>query len=243
MKKVIFKFATVAVFLTSSSSLYASASNGVICTGTTPEYRNSVLKCSTTSTRTYTLGSMCPPINRPLNIVMNSRGRDTCSAVLSGNRVTSAKTPPLPGYPSINRFRRVVSNTRVDKFVAEVTSKNYKHPRGKRYTHNARQGVTCSRGYSPRYTRGRLTCKKSTVKHATCDIGWRLEVRPNRNSSSKKDVCVMRTPLGAVTGNYTIPAGTTGATGNPSRYGWRLKTRDGRDNWEKVKYKYPVAAR
>ncbi len=157
--------------------------------------------------------------------------------------MTSAKTPPLPGYPSINRFRRVVSNTRVDKFVAEVTSKNYKHPRGKRYTHNARQGVTCSRGYSARYTRGRLTCKKSTVKHATCDIGWRLEVRPNRNSSSKKDVCVMRTPLGAVTGNYTIPAGTTGATGNPSRYGWRLKTRDGRDNWEKVKYKYPVAAR
>lgn len=238
MKFAILKTTIALCLITTSSSVLAKASDGVVCSGTTASYSgNKVLKCYTNNTRTYRLGSMCPPARYPLNIVMNSRGRDTCSAVIAGNKVTSAKTPPLPGYPPHNQFRRVISQNGVDSFVARVTSRNYKHPRGKRYLHNARKGVTCPSGYTSKYARSRLKCEKKTVRRATCDIGWSLDRRSGR------DVCQMRTLVGTITGEYTIPEGTTGALGHPRKFGWRLEVKNGRDNWYKVSYKYPKAAR
>lgn len=219
-----------------SGSLMANESNGVACrSGTTIQYSNRVLKCYKTSTKTFRLGSMCPPATSPQNIVMKSKGRDSCLPIGSGNRVASAATPPLFGYPNIHQFRRVISRNGVDKFIAKRTTRTYHHPRGNTYFHNAKKGVTCPSGYTSKYRYGRLKCEKKIVKRAACGGAYRLEVRSGR------DLCVIYTMFGKMIGNYTIPEGSFGggAGGNPSNYGWQLNIRSGRDQWIKTKYKYP----
>lgn len=217
-----------------SGGLMASEKSGVYCkSGTTYKYSNKVLKCYKTTTKTYTLGSMCPPLRFPQNITMDSRGRDSCLPVAIGRRVSSAKTPPLFGYPPISQFRRQVSRNGVDKFIARRSSRRYQHPRGKTYLHNAKKGVTCPSGYKSKYRSGRLKCYKEIRSRATCDGLFKIEQRRG------KDLCVIKTLFGKTVGNYTIPAGYHGATGNPSRKGWKLHIKSGRDIWVKTKYKYP----
>ena len=60
---------------------------------------------------------------------------------------------------------------------------------------------------------------------AACDIGFVLQ----RNVYGNRDRCAS---IWGKTG-YTIPHGTTGIAGHPSRYGWSLKVKSGRDKWTK----------
>ena len=67
------------------------------------------------------------------------------------------------------------------------------------------------------------------TRSSSCDFGWNLTVK------NGTDLCKMRTPWGTITGQYTIPAGTSGLAGNPRRHGWKL-LRDfkrSRDYWRK----------
>lgn len=235
MKSLLLTGAISSIFyIQMTGVVFAGAADGVKCpNGTSTSFSNGKLTCY--KTKTYTRGSMCPPINRPLNIIMQSKGRDRCLAAVSGNAVSSAMTPGLPGHPSDRRFTRRVSQNGVDSFVASVTK--YKHPRGKIYTHNAKRGVSCPSGYSARFRNNRLKCKKTISKRSSCDIPWRLRPRGN----GKKDQCYIKTPFGETIGNYTVPQGVSGIGGHPSRRGWRLRVdkRGNRDYWEKTKYAYP----
>ncbi len=235
MKSLIVKGMVLSAFaLAMTNTASAAPSNGVSCpSGTTGSTSNGVLKCF--KNKRFVLASVCPPINRPLNIVMNSRHKDKCLPVGAGNPVSSAMAPPGIGFPALSAFHREISNNGVDRFVARV--RQYKHPRGKIYTHDPARGVKCPSSYSraANSTSRKLVCEKVTYRKASCGFGW------NFKQKSGKDICQQNMGIGMITGNYTVPKGA-GVIGNPVNAGWRLvrNHRGTRDYWKKTKYTYPV---
>ncbi len=251
---------------------WAGANDGVTCPANTEaRLNNGVLSCQITLV--FERASVCPPVNFPNYTVMQIAGRDSClpQGVAIDNKasVPSAFSPvggpptmrgshgipdDLQAYlrvvgtavlssPPSSAFNRVESASGSDRFVAEKTVFVWplNFPGLSQVGRDPARGVSCPNSFQDVAINGNrgIRCEQREERTASCDIGWTIE----RDRAGNRDVCAMYTPVGRVQGNYTIPSGTTGLTGNPDSHGWNLRVRDGADRWvrETTGYTYAVA--
>lgn len=254
-----------AMLLAAPSTARADADDGVACPSYTEATQEAgVLRCKVTLQ--YTRASVCPPIGFANYTTIQIRGRDHCApqfiAVSNKADVPSAMAP-LPGAPRlangnalpaalgflaalagppISAYSRDVSQAGSDRFVAEKDFFLWpdRFPAQNQVGRDPARGVTCPAGFDEvSIANGRgLRCEDRVNKFARCDIGWRLEVDAGPNN---RDLCQMGVGIGTITGNYTVPEGTTGAAGNPSQHGWSLAVRANGDLWSRTDYRHPVA--
>jgi hypothetical protein len=171
--------------------------------------------------------SVCSPlvfknngdINLNQRIEMIEAGSDTCKAVSTGATAPS-QALLLPGDVASNFHREV----RAGKDVFVYMKPTFKYPEGGPiYVGNPANGVHCESGYDgdPAFGGKGIRCDRRELRKAVCDIGWSID----RNTGTDK--CFIEQVVfgnkGRVDGQYTIPAGTTGITGNPETHGWDLK--------------------
>lgn len=240
--------AFVLAFLATPAAQANTTAQGVKCpANTTAKLSNDDRKLVCEFQERIERASVCSPVVFKNNgdINLNQRiehieaGSDTCRAVTTG-AVQPSQALLLPGDDA-SKFQREVRPGK-DVFVQIKTS--YKFPEGGPiYLGDASRGVVCPSGFDGDAVFGGkgLRCDRRELKVATCDIGWTVD----RNNGTDK--CFMEKVVFGnrirVDGQYTIPQGTTGLTGNPETHGWNLK-RDhsgNTDYWAKeaMDYRFP----
>jgi hypothetical protein len=199
--------------------------------------------------------SVCSPIvfkgngSIDLNtrIEMVSAGSDTCQARNTAGAVIATVPSQalfLPGDDP-TQFSREVRSSGADVFVR--TRKAYRFPEGgPNYSGDPSKGVRCETGYDgdARFSGRGIRCDRYEVKKAVCDFGWQID-RNNGLDRCFIDKIVFGNRV-RVDGQYTIPEGTTGLTGNPETNGWNLvQDYNGTqiDHWRKEAkdYRFPKA--
>jgi len=226
-----------------------TTAEGVKCpSGTTARLSDNDRKLRCEFQERVERASVCSPlvfknngdINLNQRIDMIEAGSDTCRSVTTG-AVAPSQALLLPGDDA-GKFQREVRPGK-DVFVQLKTS--YRFPEGGPiYVGDAAKGVVCPSGFDgDAMFNGRgMRCDRRELRIATCDIGWSID----RNNG--KDKCFMEQVVFGnrvrVDGQYTIPDGSTGLTGNPESHGWDLKTdHSGNvDYWSKEAkdYRFPV---
>jgi hypothetical protein len=262
MRSVPYLAATVAaaVMLPAAPAI-AGPQQGVKCpSGFTATITDENRKLVCSRNKTYELASICSPVafsNAGItvggNIVMepNDPTGDKCLAVVTGQKVPSVMSPPLPGYPPVSAFKRVNNTSGPDKFVATVAE--YAFPEGKTtlppYLGDASKGVRCPSGWDGDkvYDGKGIRCDKydGAPKPADCDgialgplgLGWRWQ----QDHVGAEDRCI---PMGAGNHVSTKPQGMTGVQFDAERasdsVGWVLNKRSGaRDTWQRKVYAFP----
>jgi hypothetical protein len=109
-----------------------------------------------------------------------------------------------------------------DVFVRTKTS--FKFPEGGPiYVGDASKGVTCPSGFDgdPKFGGKGMRCDRREVRIASCDIGWTIDRKTGTDKCFMEQVVFGNRVR--VDGQFTIPSGTTGLTGNPESHGWDLK--------------------
>ncbi len=245
--------AVAAVLTLAAAAMPAAHANtpaeGVKCpVNTTAKLSNNDRKLVCEFEERIERASVCSPLVFKNNgdINLNTRiehltaGSDTC-------RTASGATAPsqallLPGDVA-SQFQREV-RAGADVFVRTKTS--FKFPEGGPiYVGDASKGVTCPSGFDgdPKFGGKGMRCDRREVRIASCDIGWTID----RNTGTDK--CFMEQVVFGnrvrVDGQFTIPSGTTGLTGNPESHGWDLKKdHSGNvDYWSKEAqdFRFPVS--
>lgn len=248
--------ATLATFTWLAAPAHANtAEEGVRCpSGTTATISAEDRKLVCQGVEKIERPSVCSPIvfknngSIDLNtrIVMATAGSDLCVARnTAGAMIASApsQTVFLPGDDP-TQFTREVRDG-IDAFVRTRTV--YRFPEGgPNYSGDASKGVVCPGGYDgdKRFNDRGIRCDRYEQRKAVCDIGWQID----RNVGLDRcfiDKIVFGNRV-RVDGQYTIPEGTTGLTGNPETHGWNLvKDRNGEqtDYWKKEAkdFRFPVA--
>jgi translation elongation factor EF-1beta len=204
------------------------------------------LKCKTKQPVEYTLQSICSPLAFSIkgikinsSVVMQESGSDSCQAIGVGKTVPSLMQPPLPGYPSADKFTRTVSQGGVDVFVARVYE--YAFPEGANYlVGDKSKGVTCeSRFIAAKVFEDRgMVCGIYTESQvADCDFGW----RHLPDSSGNTDICGATLP--GTSDGPTKPRGMTkiqlDAINLLGSVEWKHFPRPGPDLWKKGEYAFP----
>lgn len=216
----------------------AAEKDGVSCpTGYTAQITNGNNTLTCKRETTYRLDSICPPINNPLHIVMQSTGSDRCLPIGGGNPVPSAMIRPLLGYPDASKFARVTVPKGVDYFQATVTETTF--PSGGPFYSpfdKPSLGVTCPAGYNGELVNGGkgIRCAKVEAERvADCDIAY----WPVTDYAGNTDKCL---GLGMLD---TKPKGILGAIfvaenlmGNIK---WVKRISKGTDHFQRTWYKYP----
>lgn len=240
--------AAAATAFLSLPSHAASPSEGVACPSGTQAQRNgNVLVCRKEERKV--LESICSPVAFSTkgvalngNITMDPTGSDQCLAAVTGAKVPSVMRPPVVGIdPPASAFSRVVNPTGPDTFVATKVSFEWpeRFPLERQVGHDASRGVACPSGFeTDNIAGGRgIQCEKREERSADCDVVWKI----SRDVDGNKDACFLDSPIGRTKGNYTIPKGITGLTGNPETHGWNLQVKNGADLWvkEKKEFSFP----
>jgi len=177
--------------------------------------------------RTYTLQSICIG-------AMDPRGSDTCLPVGTGRVTPSLMSPPLPGYPALNQFRRVVVDNGPDRFVA--TGKEWVYPvGGLPMVGNASRGVACHPDARGEQHNGGLRCVRvADPVPADCDFPWSVL----RDQSGPRDRCTLANQTGP-----TKPRGMTKIQFDVDNalpaVRWSLQARPGTDQWQRRLYSFP----
>lgn len=112
--------------------------------------------------------------------------------------------------------------------TASVANAACKCPSGYKTIAGASVGSSSAKVCEKKYT-------KTTSRKASCDVGWVLQ----RDVHGKKDICMS---TWGQEGDYTVPKGTSGIAGKPTKFGWRLTTKKGRDVWKKSERKSKIRA-
>ena len=239
-KSIIGTLATLTASFWMLSPAQANEETGVSCpAGTQAEITNGNKKLKCSVQKTYRLDSICSPLTLTgpsSSVVMRPEGRDQCAPLIKGNVVNAQMAPPLPGYPSADRFVLVINPTGPDHFEAQV--KEYHYPTGGPiYLGDKSKGVDCPAGYDGDAVGGGrgIRCDKQDggLRAADCDFGWTLR----RDDNGNQDRC-----LGINTGP-TKPAGMTkvqldleNALGSVK---WKLHKNTGADQWERIVFAFP----
>jgi hypothetical protein len=257
--------AAAAASFTSTPARADAASDGVVCPANTEAtLQGGVLSCKVTLV--FERASVCPPVNFANYLNIRIAHRDSCEPVglaINDKASVPSAMAPVGGPPKMkgqsgipadvlaylsvvrsaldapdnSAFDRVVNPTGSDTFVAEKTvhvwPKDF--PATHMVGHQPSRGVACPNDFDPVSIAGGrgLRCEQKVVRNAACDAAWVIE----RDVDDKKDACFLNLPIGRTKGNYTIPAGTTGLTGHPSRDGWSLRVEGGADKWEKKQFR------
>ncbi len=244
------KIATAAAIACMALPTHAALSDGVACAaGTDAQLSNGVLKCRKEERKV--LESICSPlafstqgIKLNGNVTMDPSGSDQCLAAVTGQKVASVMRPPVPGIdPPASAFSRVVNASGPDSFVATQVSFSWpeRFPLERQLGRDASRGVECPNGFETDAIAGNrgIQCEKREERNADCDALWKI----NRDVDGNKDACFLDTPIGRTKGNYTIPKGLSGITGNPESHGWNLQVKNGVDQWvkERKEYSHPNA--
>ncbi len=227
-----------------ASTVHAGAQQGVRCPSgfaAVISDANRALVCR--KTVTYERDSICPPLFNK----MLPAGSDSCQNELTGRSVASIMVPPVPvpGQPLESDFKRVVSATGTDKFVA--TQQQFAFPEGRPvppYIGDASKGVSCPTGHDgDKVFDGRgIRCDRNdgVPRSADCDgiVGWEWK----RDHNGAEDRC--RHLVTGETGP-TKPEGMTKVQHNLERQsddiGWVLNKKSGaRDTWQRKTYAFPI---
>lgn len=172
--------------------------------------------------------SVCSPvvfrgngdINLNQRIEMVQSGSDTCRSLTTGASQPS-QALLLPGDVA-SQFRREVNANGKDVFVRVSTG--YRFPEGGPiYLGDPARGVTCPAGFDGDkvFADSGLRCDRKDLRRASCDIGWSI-----RRLNGTDKCQIVKEVFGnriTVDGDFTIPEGTTGLTGNPANNGWTLR--------------------
>jgi hypothetical protein len=235
--------------LIATPSAMANEQQGVYC----PSTHNAEidlgaknLKCKSKKPVEYRLQSICSPvafssqgIKVNSSVVLQDSGSDTCQAIGVGSTVPSLMEPPLPGYPSADKFRRSISQGGVDVFIASVYE--YVFPKGANYlVGDKSKGVTCEGSYDAgkaHSNRGIVCGKYTESRVADCDYGW----RHLPDSSGNQDMCGATLP--GMKDGPTKPRGMTktdlDALNLQGNVEWKHFSRPGPDLWKKGEYAFP----
>ncbi len=251
---------TIAATWFVATPAFAGPQQGVKCPGGyTATVTNSNKKLVCSRKKTYELASICSALafsNQGItvsgNIVMepNDPTGDKCLAVVTGKKVASVMSPPLPGYPPVSEFKRVNNASGPDKFVAAVVE--YAFPEGKipPYLGNAANGVRCPSGWDGDkvYDGKGIRCDKldGVPKLVDCDgiaagpvaLGWKWQ----QDHVGAEDRCL---PVGGGQHGPTKAQGMTKVQFDADRArddaGWVLDKRSGaRDRWQRKVYAFPI---
>jgi hypothetical protein len=198
---------------------------------------NRALKC--VDRNAYQLDSVCPRVRALVDGALGVRGvmledgSDQC--YVDGRTVPSIPAYGLPGYPPASSFRRIVSKTTTDLFVAD----KYHWPTADLtlYSGNPSKGVHCPSGFDGdlAYSGTGIRCDKydGSPVEADCDVGWGVV----RDKLGQEDRCV------GVNEGPTKPMGMTKIQFDIERalptVGWVLDKRNGTDLWRKKIYRWP----